>query len=218
MRGGASKKTEPDKAWTINPRPAVKLTHEGNSIILTFNLSALSVGDDITQKLYVKNVDDEIQEAIDEYVCARKRVLAIGRECPERIGGNDNIIGRIGEFIAIRFLESRGQKPSKAEGLSNPGYDLIDGDLLTQVKVISFENVAGRNVRLTKPWTQFLLVELGEDYTPTRIGMLTEAQHQAARQEHPTWSETPVVKRTMLSANGLIGRHGEVVTENQIGI
>lgn len=156
-------------------------------------------------------MDDEIQQAIDEYVCARRRVLAIGSKYPERIGGNDNIIGRIGEFIAIRFLESRGQNPSKAEGLSNPGYDLIDGDLLTQVKVMTIENVAGRNVRLTKPWTQFVLIELGENYTPTRIGVLTEGQHRAALQEHPSWSETPVVKRTMLSANGLIGRHGEVV-------
>ena len=65
--------------------------------------------------------DDEIKQAIEAYLQARKAILALGREVPERIGGNDNIIGRIGEFLGLRFLESRGQHPEKVEGASNPG-------------------------------------------------------------------------------------------------
>lgn len=87
--------------------------------------------------------DLQIQAAIDKYLEARHELLLLGKAHPHRIGGNDNIIGRIGEFIALRFLESLGQKPMKMEGSSNQGYDFIDGSVQTQVKVITEENKKG---------------------------------------------------------------------------
>jgi hypothetical protein len=162
--------------------------------------------------------DFKIQQAIDNYLQVRHELLLLGQEHPARIGGNDNIIGRIGEFIALRFLESLGQRPTKVEGSSNPGYDLIEGTLQTQVKVMTEENQRGRNVRLTEPWNQLVLIELGEHYKPKRIGLLTRAQHLQSCQENKTWSSTPYVKRTMLGPKGLIGRYGRVYTGSEVAV
>ena len=160
--------------------------------------------------------DTEIQESIECYLQARKNILDLSRKYPNRIGGNDNIIGRIGEFIALRFLESIGQIPQKIEGSSNPGYDLYEGSIKTQVKVVTEENQKGRNVRLKKPWNQFLLIELGKHYKPIKIGILSEAQHETALQENPSWSKSPIVKLTMLGEKGLIGRYGKVYGKDEI--
>lgn len=162
--------------------------------------------------------DSEITIAIEEYLQDRKRIIELGNKYPERIAGNDNMIGRIGEFIALRFLESLGQKPKKVEGKSNPGYDLEEDFVLTQVKVITDENQKGRNVRLKKPWNQFILIELGKHYKPIRIGILTEDQHQKSLDENKSWSEQPIVKLTMLGDKGLIGRYGKVYKNEEIEI
>lgn len=162
--------------------------------------------------------DTRIKAAIEKYLQARHELLLLGKEYPSRIGGNDNIIGRIGEFIALRFLESLGQKPVKLETSSNPGHDFIEGDVQTQVKVISEENKKGRNVRLVEPWTQLVVIELGEGYKPHRIGVLAKEQFRQACSENATWCATPYVKRTMLGKNGLIGRYGRVYTGDEIAV
>ncbi len=143
-------------------------------------------------------------------------MLQLGLRHPERIGGNDNLIGRVGEFIALRFLEHRGQTPIKVQHKSNPGYDLIEGETKTQVKVITEENQKRRTVRLKPDWNQFLLIELGTHYKPVRIGILTRRQHQTAISENPGWAEQPIVKSTMLAPRGLIGRYGQVVSGNDL--
>ncbi|QAB15116.1 hypothetical protein [Hydrogenovibrio thermophilus] len=162
--------------------------------------------------------DSEIADTIEAYLQARKQLIKMGEKYPERISGNDNMIGRIGEFIALRFLESLGQRPKKVTGKSNPGYDLEDGTILTQVKVITDENVKGRNVRLKKPWNQLILIELGEHYKPIRIGQLTEREHNKALEENATWSNQPTVKLTMLSDKGMIGKYGKVYAAEEIEI
>ncbi|WP_302140986.1 hypothetical protein [Halomonas alkalicola] len=131
--------------------------------------------------------DDEVKQAIEAYLQARKRILALGREVPGRIGGNDNIIGRIGEFIGLRFLESLGQQPQKVDGVANPGFDLHEGELLTQVKAITWENRLGRSVQLKRGWHQFLLIELGEHYTPERIGLISQDQPGSAPASYRRW-------------------------------
>lgn len=170
----------------------------------------------LDQSLSMQYRDDEIQSVIESYLQARKRLLELGREVPERIGGNDNIIGRIGEFIGLRFLESLGHRPQKAEGASNPGYDLIEGDCLTQVKAITHENQRGRSVRLTPGWTQLLLIELGEHYQPERIGCITLAQHRQAIAAGFARTGTPLVRLSMLGSGGLIGRFGRVYGRKEI--
>lgn len=160
--------------------------------------------------------DADIKAVIEHYLQARTVLLALGRELPERIGGNDNIIGRIGEFLGMRFLEALSRTPRKAEGLSNPGYDLIDGDSCIQVKAITQENQRGRSVRLTPGWNELLLIELGEHYTPVRIGLLTREQQQKAIAEGFSKTELPVVRLSMLGTKGLIGRYGRVYGREEI--
>lgn len=160
--------------------------------------------------------DADIQQAIDHYLQARKAILALGREVPERIGGNDNIIGRIGEFIGLRFLEALCQEPVMMAGRSNPGFDLIEGDQRTQIKAITHENKCGRSVRLTLGWTQFVLMELGEHYTPERIGLLTTTQQEQALADCFAKTSTPVVSLTMLGPKGLIGVYGRVYARDEL--
>lgn len=162
--------------------------------------------------------DSDIKKAIKQYWQARKNLLEIGKRYPERIGGNDNIIGRIGEFIALRFLESIGQHPEKEWHSSNPGYDLHEGSILTQVKVITDENSNGKSMRLKKPWNQFVLIQLNEEHDAEKIGLLTEEEHKQAMRENTGWSDSPVVKLSMLGVKGLIGRYGKVYTKNEINI
>ena len=162
--------------------------------------------------------DAAIQAAIDAYLRARHALLELGRAHPGRIGGNDNIIGRIGEFIALRFLERLGRNPVRVLGGANPGYDLTEGEEQIQVKVITEENQKGRNVRLTDPWTELVLIELGAEYRPSRIGIISRAQHRRACQENNGWSLSPYVKRTMLGPKGLIGRYGRVYSGDEIAV
>lgn len=160
--------------------------------------------------------DADIQRAIDHYLRARQTILKLGREVPGRIGGNDNIVGRIGEFIGLRFLEALGQEPIMMEGSSNPGFDLEEGNLRTQVKAITNENKRGRSVRLTPGWTQFVLMELGEHYTPERIGLLTSTQQEIALADNFAKTATPVVSLTMLGPKGLISRYGRVYNQDEL--
>jgi hypothetical protein len=160
-------------------------------------------------------VDTKIQADIEKYLQARHEILKLGQEHPDRIGGNDNVIGRIGEFIALRFLEGLGQRPVKVLSSSNPGYDLIEGDRKTQVKVITEENNRGRTVRLKDPWDQLLVIKLGKHYKPVRIGILTQDQNRRALSEN-NWSKTPVVSLGMLQPGGLIGKYGCVYQGSEI--
>lgn len=158
------------------------------------------------------NRDTEIDHAITDYIKARKRIIQLGERYPDHIGGNDNIIGRIGEYYAIRFLERKGHSPAKGPNTSNKGYDLIDTKtkIRTQVKVITTENRAGRTVRVREPWDQLLLITLDENYGVDRIGLLTKGQFKQARKECPGWVAEPFVKLTMLGPKGLIGKYGTV--------
>lgn len=162
--------------------------------------------------------DSQIQTAIDAYLRSRHELLELSKQYPGRIGGNDNIIGRIGEFIALRFLESRGQSSVKVEGRANPGFDLVEGALRTQVKVITAENQRGSSVRLRDPWDQLVLIELGEGYRPARIGVLSKQQHLKACRENAGWSATPIVRRSMLGVKGIVGRYGTVYSGDEIAV
>lgn len=154
--------------------------------------------------------DDNIRGTIERYIKARRELLEQGEQYPQRIGGNDNIIGRIGEFIALRFLERLGQQPVKMLQKNNRGFDLKEGSIRTQVKVITAENQRGGTVPLRGDWEQFLLIELDEDYRPVRVGLLTSDQHEQAKREDARRSATPTVARRMLNDNGLIGHYGQV--------
>ena len=157
--------------------------------------------------------DAEIQAAIDAYLKARAALRFVGEKYPARMGGNDNLIGRIGEFIALRYFEGQGRSPRKVGGghnSTNPGFDLEEGNARIQVKVITHENKRGSSTRLKAPWTEFLLIELGSDYRQSRIGHLWEEDHAKARKKDKRLTEFPTARRSMLGENGLIARYGKV--------
>ena len=53
---------------------------------------------------------NELKVLAKNYFFARQSFLsAISHDHPE-LGGNDNIVGRIGEFIALQFLEAKDRK------------------------------------------------------------------------------------------------------------
>ena len=55
-------------------------------------------------------------------------------------------------------------------------------------------------------------------YMPEQIGVLTEEQFRCALEENVGWSETPIVKITMLGTKGSIGKYGVVHQEKDIAI
>lgn len=156
----------------------------------------------------------EITSAIERYWSARMALIAIGEQYPYEFGGNDNLVGRIGEYLALGFLRTLGQAPRRPTILSNPGYDFIEGEILTQVKTITPENIAGRLSRLKDPWTQLVIIVLDESHQPQKIGVLTAEQHAQALRDHPTWSKNPVIRRSMLASTGIVGRYGTVYSSN----
>ena len=135
-----------------------------------------------------KKIIIEIDKAIKTYIDSRKDLIQVGEKYPEYIGGNDNMIGRIGEYYALKILIGEGQNPQKIKESNNKGYDFIDQktNKNTQVKVITGENKNGKTVRLKKPWDQFILIQLNELYQPVRIGIINEKQFKKAQKELKT--------------------------------
>ena len=155
-----------------------------------------------------------IKKAINDYLAARKTFLEVAQRYPAELRGNDNIIGRIGEYRAFTYLRSKNMTPQKAKSTSQQGYDIIcNSNRKISVKTITSENTLGRTVRLTDPWDDFVLIELNEDYKVKRLGHLTREGFNKAVKENPTWSKKPYVKRTMLGNKGIIGRYGDVEKE-----
>jgi hypothetical protein len=156
--------------------------------------------------------EKEIENAVKSYISARKRILQIAAKYPNLLGGNDNIIGRIGEYYAILFLCNKGQSPEKTSGNNQMGYDLVDKKTMikTQVKIIGPENRSGRNVRLKEPWDQFVLIQLNKNYEPEKIGLLLHADYLKAIREVKNMKKDPIVKKTMLGRKGLLARYGTV--------
>lgn len=154
----------------------------------------------------------EINQAIRNYINSRREFLSVADRNKRFLAGNDNIVGRIGEYIAIRLLEKRGISVNKAVSKSEKGYDLLltDGRKVS-VKLITAENVRGSTTRIKSPWDMLILIELNSDYEVHRLGILTRSEFRKALGENKNWSSNPVTKRSMLGANGLFGQYGEII-------
>jgi hypothetical protein len=101
-----------------------------------------------------------VEAVIAEYLAARNRLLALAARHPELLTWNDNIIGRIGEYLAISFLT---KKRFEARGKSSrsPRRDTIylSDQPRSRVKLLTSENVKGRGMRLSDPWDELLVLE-----------------------------------------------------------
>jgi len=156
-----------------------------------------------------------ILRAIRSYLTGRKYFLTVAQRYAEDLKGNDNIIGRIGEYIAINYLRRKKMTPKKVRSKSQQGYDIIcKGNKKVSVKIITKENILGRTTRLTEPWDDFVLIEFDKNYKVKQIGHLTKKEFKKALKDHPGWSKKPYVKTTMLGKKGLIGKYGELTVDN----
>jgi hypothetical protein len=160
-------------------------------------------------------IDEEIRKNISDYVKARKHLIDMGNKYPDLFSGNDNMIGRIGEFFGLLYLKSIGQRPLKVPSKSNPGYDFIDEvtNVKTQVKVISCENKNGTSVRLVEPWDQFILFTLNDDYMIDKLGFINKIQFNRALEEEINRCANPIVNRSMNEPKGLVGKYGKVLVK-----
>lgn len=157
----------------------------------------------------------QLKQVAREYLKARHRFLTKSAVYPE-LAGNDNLMGRIGEMVAVQFLRNQGRIVNKHELSNHPITDLqvvgTDGaPLNVSVKLISAENKRGTTTALKSGWDEFILVELEANYEVQRLGWLSIENLRSQGQEGLGLS-SPITKRRMLDADGLIGQFGRVYT------
>ncbi len=157
-----------------------------------------------------KRVQQEINKTITDYLSARVRFIQVQEKYDEYLKGNDNKVGVIGEYYAFLYLENQGRDVKKVESKSQEGFDLESDGKRISVKIITRENSSGKTTKLKKGWDEFILLILDEDYSVNSIGHININQMRTAIRENKGWSETPVVKRSMINNTGLIGKYGKV--------
>lgn len=155
----------------------------------------------------------QLKAVAREYLEARHQFLTNSAAYPE-LAGNDNIMGRIGEMVAVQFLRSQGRKIDKHAKSNHAITDLVavedDGSKRSvSVKLISDENRGGTTTRLKSGWDEFILVELQGSYEVKRLGWLNIEDLRSQGQEALVES-SPITQRTMLDAKGVVGRFGRV--------
>jgi hypothetical protein len=153
---------------------------------------------------------DEIAKTIRDYLTARRQFFELAELYPDEMRGNDNIIGRIGEYLALQFLRARGRLPTKTQNLSEKGFDLQDGPLKISVKIVTSENTRERLGRLKEPWDELILIRLHTSDLSGTVGLITRQAFVEARTRDARLSLRPVVRTSMLRPRGLIHVHGEV--------
>ncbi|MCB0631276.1 MAG: hypothetical protein KDD15_16120 [Lewinella sp.] len=158
----------------------------------------------------------KLKNTAKEYLIARKKFLDIANDTIE-LSGNDNIIGRIGEFIAYQLLKSQGRCPTKNQNKSERGYDLTcDNGIKVSVKTITHENETQRTTRIKEPWDELIFVQLNAFAEVERIGILTKSEFEFARTQSKKYGLTPYCQLTMLNPKGLIGKYGTVLQKNEL--
>ena len=155
----------------------------------------------------------QLKAVAQEYLQARHQFLSKSAAYPE-LAGNDNLMGRIGEMVAVQFLRSQGRKVDKHEASNHAITDLVvveenGATRLVSVKLISAENKRGTTTRLKPGWHEFILVELQANYEVKRLGWLTIEDVRSQGHEELVASG-PITKRSMLAATGVVGRFGRV--------
>lgn len=154
-------------------------------------------------------MNNKLKKLSREYLLARKKFRDATDKDP-LLSGNDNIVGRIGEFIAHQFLQ---HKLKRKKIIKNPnpvqkGYDIIADGQKVSVKTITGENASGRTTPIKQPWDELLLIELGKDSRLLRIGYLTSKDFKTWPAYRIGWC--PVASRSMFNKKGLIFVNGKI--------
>lgn len=143
----------------------------------------------------------ELRKAANKYLQARNEFIEVAKKNKE-LWGNDNIIGRIGEFVVLQYLRELDIKTENRENQSQKGWDFkcqrtdengINKEFLVSVKTITHENNKGNTshvtypikkgngeVEMSIPWNELIVVVLEEDNNKKvfveKIGIITKEE------------------------------------------
>ena len=154
---------------------------------------------------------NKLRELAKEYLKARQEFL-IKSEKIEELKGNDNIVGRIGELVAIQFLQDRGIGAIKNSSQVQKGYDLTanNGKNKISVKIITAENKSGRTTKIKNPWTDLVLITLNSAYTVEKIGFIKNVDLKKAVLSGVLKSEEPYASRKLLDKGSVFDLFGTI--------
>ena len=157
----------------------------------------------------------ELQKLAKEYLSARQQFLSAIREDHPELGGNDNIVGRIGEFVALQFLRRSNREVSKCKNATNKGFDIeCSNGRQISVKTITAESKTGRTTKLKQPWHELIMIYIGDNYEVEKIGHIHIEDFKIAVREKII-SEDPVANRRFFE-NGLFSRFGTIYSGEQV--
>lgn len=160
--------------------------------------------------------DKKLKKYAVDYLLARHKFLT-ETEKEDLLSGNDNLVGRIGEFIAINFLKRQGRLVTKNKNKVEKGYDLETNDKAkVSVKLITAENNRGRTNRVKNPWTEFVLITLNDKYKVDRIGHIKKNEILQAVKTGFLKTEEPYANRRMLKDNGLFEQYGRLYKDKDV--
>lgn len=160
---------------------------------------------------------NELRNVAKAYLRARKKFRRLTDQIPE-LNGNDNLVGRIGEFIAFQFLKLKLKRKNVVRNTNTvqAGYDIIADKKRVSVKIITAENRTGSTTPIRDPWDELVLIELGEASVVSRIGHLDRKGFERALKEKFLKNRHPIAKRSMLGPARLIGTYGIVYDASKL--
>lgn len=158
----------------------------------------------------------KLQHLAVSYLKARKAFLTKSKDF-ESLKGNDNLMGRIGELVALQFFKKeKGVDLEKAFKKNEKEYDLCSNDKKTRVsvKLMSCENKSGQTTKITGNWTDFIFVHL-VDYKVSEIGHVEKKDFDRAVKDGKI-NKNPYTRRTMLNKDHLLGKYGKVLSGKKV--
>ena len=161
--------------------------------------------------------EEKLKKLARDYLLARKKFRDEADKISE-LAGNDNIVGRIGEFIAILFLEKelKRKKIIKNPNQVERGNDIVADGKKVSVKIITFENIKGRTTPIKDPWDELIFIELGENLKVSQIGYISSDKFREATREKFLKNVNPITSRSMLKKGRLFDRYGKIFTSKDI--
>lgn len=152
---------------------------------------------------------DKMKSLAVDYLKARETFIKRSKDFRE-LDGNDNIIGRIGEYIAMKYLSNSGRAVTKCSSKVNKGFDLRCGEEETiSVKLITAENKSGRTTSLKQPWTELIIITLSPEYKVDRIGHILHTNFIQVQSKY--FRKQAYAHRNLLKDDGLFALHGKLL-------
>ncbi|MBZ4042668.1 hypothetical protein [Flavobacterium hibisci] len=158
------------------------------------------------------NNRSELKLLAKKYLSARREFLSAIREDHPELGGNDNIVGRIGEFVALQFLENSNRRVQKCKSATNKGFDIVcSNGRQISVKTITAESKTGRSTKLKQPWQELIIIYIGKNYEVETIGHIHVEDYDIAISKKAA-KEDQVTDKRLLLEGGLFSEYGKLYT------